>query len=115
MSRPCSTSSSFNYDSLGEIQLFYVPTPPPAAVLAEATPLSRWSVDTEELAEIRREATRLAQRSQQFWALKAAAPQHLSIPLPAPVTTATKPVTPVQQIWGALWAFAQRLWSFVPK
>ena len=52
-----SSKSSFNYDTLGDIPLFYIPTPPPPALIVETEPRSRWSVDTEDLEAVRCEAS----------------------------------------------------------
>ena len=100
-----SSKSSFNYDTLGDIPLFYIPTPPPPVLIVETEPRSRWSVDTEDLEAVRHEASAVMTLAHRFLAVKA------ELPFLQPRRSAFTPPPVVQHLWRKFWRFMQHLWS----
>lgn len=102
-----SPASSFDYDSLGDIPLFYIPEPPAPVLTLDRVLKSRWSVDIADLPNMGRvnnQSSRTRPNS------------HFSRPslsLPSPVTMETKSHTLVYHLWIFIWTLVQRLWSYL--
>ena len=119
MIRPNSSASLCHCDSLGGDSLFYVPTRPPPAFIVDAMPQSRWSMDSEDLQRVHAEAVTVVRLAAAFQKIKRnTARMQFSIDypppsLPLPISMEPSLLTPVQQLWGTLKAFAKRLWASV--
>lgn len=114
MSRPTS-AASFDYDTLGDIPLFYTPALPPPAVIAEPGH-SRWSVDTADLMEVQRETLQVLQRVDLFLRPRAwCSPIHdispSPTPLPSPVVLESRTQPLVRRLWIRAWSLFCRIRS----
>ena len=103
----------FDYDTLGDIPLFYVPELPPPALIIDF-PRSRWSLDTADLDEVHREAARIRQRVDVFLGLRAffqtvsdRAPSPMTLPIPAVMDRPSEHW--LQRWWSRLWNFVQHV------